>query len=137
MARMTFDLPDSVSDMFGELQDRAYGICAEGLYDGAGQMADAIRANVPKDSGDLARSLFIQKFESGMNRVETQIAFAGYDSKGTPNPLKAAALESGNSRGLKATHFFSRAVRSAKSRSEAAIQFKIESEIYKITGGNN
>lgn len=136
MPSMKYEIPDSVADMFETLQDRAYGICAEGLYDGAGQVADEIRASVPKDSGDLARSLFVAKFERAMNKVDTEIGFAGYDSKGVPNPLKAAALESGTSDGrIKATHFFSRAVRAAKSRAQAAIQFKIESEIYKITGG--
>lgn len=135
MPSMKYEIPASVGDMFGELQDRAYGICAEGLYDGAGQIADEIRRNVPKDSGDLANSLFVAKFQRAMNKVDTEIGFAGYDSKGVPNPLKAAALESGTSRGQPATHFFSSAVRAAKSKAEAAIQFKIESEIYKISGG--
>lgn len=132
MARMTYD----ISDVFEEIGSAAYGICAEGLYDGADAVADEIRLNVPSESGDLARSLYIAKFQRGPNRVGTEIGFAGYDSKGVPNPVKAAVLESGSSKGHRATHFFSRAVRSAKSKAEAAIQAKIEKRINQISGGN-
>lgn len=132
MASMKYEIPSSITDMFAELEGQAYGICAEGLFDGAGAMADEIRQAVPKNSGDLARSLYIAKFQRGMNKVDTEIGFAGYDSKGVPNPVKAAALESGTSRGQPATHFFSKAVRAAKSKAEAAIQFKIENKIYEI-----
>lgn len=134
MASMKYEIPSSLSDMFAELEGQAYGICAAGLYDGAGAMADEIRQAVPEDSGDLAASLYVAKFQRGMNKVDTEIGFAGYDSKGVPNPVKAAVLESGSSRGHTATHFFSRAVRAAKSKAEAAIQFKIENKIYEISG---
>lgn len=133
MPSMKYELS---TDMFEELGSGAYGICAEGLYDGADAMADEIRQAVPSDSGDLASSLFISIFERGPNRVDTVIGFAGYDSKGVPNPVKAAVLESGSSKGHRATHFFSRAVRAAKSKSEAAIQATIEKRINQISGGN-
>lgn len=135
MASMKYEIPSSLSDMFEQLEGQAYGICAEGLYDGAGSMADEIRQAVPEDSGDLAASLYVAKFQRGMNKVDTEIGFAGYDSRGVPNPLKAAALESGTSRGQPATHFFSKAIRAAKSRAEAAIAITIEKRIYEISGG--
>lgn len=132
--RFNYDIPNELGNMFNELDSRAYGIAAAGLYDGAEKIADEIKSNVPKDTGDLAKSLFIAKFERGMNRVDTVVGFAGYDSKGVPNPLKAAVLESGTST-HKATHFFSRATRSAKASAEAAIAAKIEKQIDNITGG--
>lgn len=113
--RFNYDIPNELGNMFDELDSRAYGIAAAGLYDGAEQIADEVKRSIPKDSGDLASSLFVARFERGMNRVDTVIGFAGYDSKGTPNPLKAAVLESGTSDGTHpATHFFSRATRDAK-----------------------
>ena len=134
--RFTYEVPREIGNMFEELDSRAYSIAAAGLYDGADKIADEIKENIPVDSGDLASSLFIARFERGLNRVDTVIGFAGYDSKGTPNPLKAAVLESGTSDGKHpATHFFSRATRNAKSRAEAAIEEKIEKKINEITGG--
>lgn len=133
--RFEYDVPHEIGNMFEELDSRAYGIAAAGLYDGAEVVADTIKQNIPKDSGDLASSLFIARFERGLNRVDTVIGFAGYDSKGVPNPMKAAVLESGSSHGHQATHFFSKATRNAKARCEAAIAEKIETQIDEITGG--
>lgn len=132
--RFSYEIPKEIGNMFDELDSRAYGIAAAGLYDGADEVADEIKRNIPEDTGDLKKSLFIAKFERGLNRVDTVIGFAGYDRNGTPNPLKAAVLESGTSK-KKATHFFSRATRNAKPRAEAAIAEKIETQINDITGG--
>lgn len=126
---------DEVSKMFDELGENAQRIVSTALYDGAGLMADEIRKAVPEDTGDLARSLDIQKFRKSYRRTETTICFTGYDSKGAPNPVKAAVLESGSSKGHVATHFFSRAVRNAKKKVENLIGAKMEQEIYEITRG--
>lgn len=133
--RFEYEVPREVGKMFDELESRAYSIASAGLYDGAEVIADRIKQNIPKDTGDLAKSLFIAKFERWLNRVDTVIGFAGYDSKGVPNPMKAAVLESGSSHGHPATHFFSKATRNAKARCEAAIAEKIETQIDEITGG--
>ncbi len=133
--RFEYEVPREIGKMFDELESQAYAIASSGLYDGADVTANAIRENVPQNTGDLADSLFIAQFERGLNRVDTVIGFAGYDSKGTPNPLKAAVIESGSSNGHKATHFFSRAVRSAKTKAQNAIATKIEAKINDITGG--
>lgn len=134
--RFNYEIPNEVGNMFEELDSRAYSIAAAGLYDGAEKVADEIKRDIPKDTGDLRKSLFIAKFDRGLNRVDTVIGFAGYDSRGVPNPLKAAVLESGTSDGThEATHFFSKAVRNSKPRCEAAIAEKIETQINDITGG--
>lgn len=133
--RFKFDGLDEYGDLFEAVGGKVYGICAKGLYEGAGVMADAIRAAVPHDSGDLADSLSITTFDRSIEGVETKILFSGYDSKGMPNPLKAAVLESGSSRGHKATHFFSKAVRAATKKTNNAIAFRIDREIESITKG--
>lgn len=134
--RFKYEVPNEIGKMFDNLDERAFAICALGLYSGAEVVADEIRKGIPEDSGDLSKSLFVSKFNKGYNTVDTVIGFAGYDSKGTPNPLKAAAVESGTSDGrIKATHFFSKAVRMAKSKSEAATEKTITAEINKITKG--
>ena len=87
----------------------ARSILKYAVYPGAGIVADAIRAsaNAHKDTGDLANSLALSTMRDDDGYVNTKIEFAGYDRKGVPNAIKAAALESGTSRGQKATHFIS------------------------------
>lgn len=135
MARkMTYNNVEQVGSLFKNLESQAFSVCKKGLYDGAGVMADEIRSNTPKSSGDLADSLFVGRFETRLNEVDTVVGFAGYDSNGAPNPLKAAVLESGTSDGThKATHFFSKSVRAANAKVQNAIGKRVESEIEKIT----
>lgn len=136
MSRMRYDIPQELGNMFETLDRRAYAIVKKGLFSGAELVADEIRKNTPKDGGDLADSLFIARFTDTVNGSETVVGFAGYDKNGKPNPLKAAVLESGTHDGKKkATHFFSKAVRSAKEKSEKAIEEAIVNEIKKETKG--
>lgn len=88
------------------------------VYPGASVIADAIRAAAEryKDTGELLSSISIAKMRNDNGYVNTKITFAGYDQKGVPNALKAAALESGTSRGQKATHFISKATKGATDR---------------------
>lgn len=133
---MTYDVPKDITDMFDKLGAGAYSIMSAGLYDGAEQIANAVRSATPVDTGDLADALYIAPFEKTLSSVTTKIGFAGYDSKGTPNPLKAAALESGTSDGrISATHFFSKAVKSAKTKAENAIAFGFDKKLNEITKG--
>lgn len=136
MSRFQYDVPRELGDMFQHLDSRAYAIARKGLFDGAELVADEIRKNTPQADGDLVDSLFISRFQDVAGGTTTVIGFAGYDSKGVPNPLKAAVLESGTRDGKKkATHFFSRAVRAAQEAAQRKIAQTIENEINNISGG--
>lgn len=121
------------TDLLEQVGAKAYAVSSYGLYEGAKVIADEIRASTPVDTGDLAASLTIDPFQSDINGVRTLIHYTGTDRKGTPNPLKAAAHESGTSRGQKATHFFSKAVNRAKDKAQTAIADAVTEQIELIT----
>lgn len=104
------------------------------VYPGAGVVADAVRkaAEQYKDTGDLLESLTLSKMRNDSGYINTLLMFSGYDSKGTPNPLKANALESGTSRGQKATHFISNAVKSVKERAISEMSKALDEKIGQI-----
>lgn len=124
-----------IEEMFMSLGKNIHTIYRIALYEGAKVVADEVRKNTPKDTGDLADSLFIADFLDSYEGTGTVIGFAGYDSKGIPNPMKAAVLESGSSSGHKATHFFSHAVNNSRARAQETMKKIIEKEINEITGG--
>lgn len=133
MAKFTYS---GFDEFFGKLGTVSAGsridaIAKAGLYDGADVMADAIKAAVPVDDGDLKASLFIQRFRNDEGTITTEIGFAGYDSGGVPNQMKANILESGTDKRPK--HPFIRPTFNRfKEQSRAAIAGKIEEEITKI-----
>lgn len=72
------------------------------LFDGAGILADQVRSNLEgvlsgKGTGELESSLGISDMRVNRGIADVAIGFQGYDSKGTPNALKARVLESGTS----------------------------------------
>ena len=107
------------------------------LYPGASVVADALRAEIEsnhKDSGDLADSLSLATMRNDSGYINTKIVFADYDRKGVANALKAAALESGTSRGQQATHFISRTVKAVTDRAETEISKALDQKIAEIMG---
>ena len=134
-AKFTVDGFTEYFDKLEKLGNRATGIAKKGLYDGAGIAADAIKRAVPRDTGDLAASLYIDKFDTVDGGAETKIGFAGYDRDGVPNQLKANALESGRSspQGVVGKHpFVRKAFNAVKSKAQAAIVATCEEEFTKI-----
>ena len=107
------------------------------VYPGAGIVADAIRASAEmhKDTGDLVNSLALSTMRDDDGYINTKIEFAGYDRKGVPNAIKAAALESGTSRGQKGTHFISHAVKGAQERAVQAMSKALDDKIGQIMEG--
>lgn len=121
MAKAVFIGIDEYIDQVTALRDKATSACKVALYQEAKVFADSIKAAVPHDTGDLADALYIHEMDEANGVVSTYIAFAGYDRNGTPNPLKANVLESGTADGrIEKTHFFTQAVKAAKSAAEAA-----------------
>ena len=105
------------------------GLMKKAIYDGAGTVADNVRANLNANissnaTGELAKGLEINKMSASNGNVYTSVGFEGYDSKGRPLPVIAAVLESGRSDqpGRKKTHFFSRAVNASRGPALAAAE---------------
>ena len=68
------------------------------IYPAAGEVLDALKAATPRDTGDLRDSEILTRFVTDEGQVYTAVVFDGYDRNGTPNSLKARAIESGTSR---------------------------------------
>lgn len=98
MATIEFKGFEEYSEKFKKLGKNTVGIIKYSIYPGAGVVKEAIQKNAPKDSGDLRKSVQLQKMETDETGFTyTKVIFDGYDSKGVPNSLKARALESGHS----------------------------------------
>lgn len=106
------------------------------VYPGAAVVANAIRDALGnhRDTGELQRSLALSPMRNDDGYINTKVEFAGYDKKGTPNAIKAAALESGTSRGQKATHFISKTVKGVTEKATKAMSDALDEKIGQIMG---
>lgn len=111
-----------------ELGTAADGICKAAVYEGAAIIADAVKENTPVDTGDLRDSIGLSKMKNDNGYINTKLGFDGYDRKGVPNALKAAAIESGTSR-LKKKPFVRPAVMANTGRAEAKMAQVVEEMI--------
>ena len=126
MATIKFDGIEEYARQLSDLGAAAEGICKYAIYDAAGMVADAIKANTPEDTGDLKNSLVLRPMQNRDGFIFTKVVFDGYDSKGVPNAVKANVLESGSSTRQK--HPF---IRPAVNRVKQAAQFSIETALNK------
>lgn len=127
MARIEFKGIDEYSKRLAKLEAKSESVCKYAIYDAAGLVADAIKENTPVGTGDLRDSVALAPMQNDDGFIYTQVEFAGYDRKGTPNPLKARVLESGRSN--KKKHPF---IRPAVKRVESAAQFAMETALNDI-----
>ena len=118
MAKIELKGIDSYMARLQRLSKDVDKIIRQATYPAAGIVADAIRKNVPKDSGNLAESLALAKYTDKDGFVYTTIVFAGYDERGVPNMLKARVLEHGSSK-RRAHPFIRPAVNRVKRQAEA------------------
>jgi len=72
-------------------------MCKYSIYDAAGMVCDEIKKETPVDTGDLRDSVKLESMQTRDGMTYTKVDFAGYDRDGTPNMLKARAIESGTS----------------------------------------
>lgn len=121
MAKIEFQGIEEYSKRLARLGAKAESACRYAIYDAAGMVADAIKENTPVDTGDLRDSVALTPMRNDEGYIYTQVEFSGYDRDGTPNPLKAAVLESGRSN-MKKRPF----IRPAVKRVEKAAQFSME-----------
>lgn len=114
---------------------RTEGLLKSAVYPGAGIVADEIRERLETHdrTGDLSGSMFLAEMKNENGYVYTQIGFAGYDRNGTPNAIKAAALESGTSRNGREyqpkTPFIRPALNAVRKKAEAAMAAELDSRI--------
>ena len=146
MAKFKFEGIDDYITTLGRLgAKQSENVIKYAVYPGAGLAADAIRAALDpehSDSGELAKSLTLVRIRNDKGYVNTKIMFEGYDEKkkskqfpkGVPNAVKAASLESGNSRGQNGTHFISNTIRRIKPAVEKAMADALDEKLKQIMG---
>lgn len=123
------------------LQIEKYGkrvtpLMKRAVFASAGVVADNVRASLNANlsgeaTGELASCININRIGAKDGNVYTSVGFDGYISNGygyVPAPLVAAVLESGrkDQPGRRKTHFFSKAVRVARTTALAAAAEEIE-----------
>lgn len=109
------------------------------VYDGAGILADEIRARLEanikhpdKSTGALIESMGIADMRDKGGEISTKIGFYGYDDRGVPNHIKAAVMESGRTGVIKKRPFIRPAVNAVKERAITAMDKRLNEEIEKI-----
>lgn len=129
MARLTVGKGlEKYQARLAKLGAAADGICKAAVYEGAAIIADAVRANTPADTGDLRDSIGLSKMKNENGYINTKLGFDGYDRKGVPNALKAAAIESGTSK-MKKKPFVRPTVLANADRAEARMAQVVEEMI--------
>lgn len=95
---------DDLALKLSKLGKDADKIAGKAVRAGANTVADEIRRNLENNlqgskysTGDLLDSMGISPPKQDDYGTNVKIGFAGYDRKGTPNALKARAMESGTS----------------------------------------
>ena len=131
MATIKFGGIEQYQKQLAQLGAGAEGICKYAVYEAAGIVADAIKANTPEDTGDLKNSLALTHFKNDNGFIYTKVIFDGYDRKGVPNALKANAIESGTSR-MPKRPFIRPAVNSVKKAAEFAIEMNLNKKLEEI-----
>lgn len=131
MAKIEFPGIGEYQKLLAGLGASAEGVCKYAVYDAAGVVIDEIKARTPVDSGDLRDSTALTRFENKDGFIYTKIDWPGYDSKGTPNRIKARVLESGSSTRQKHP-FIRRAVNAVRTRALSLIEFNLDKKINEI-----
>lgn len=139
--KLNFDGLDDVQKMMETIANKSVPIAKQMVYVGADQIADAVRASLESAvssnaTGRLADSLKLTKMRTATDGAFNNQTFIGYDPEThQPFAVIASVLESGRSDqpGRNATHFYSKAVRSAKAKAETEMQDKFDEIIDKIT----
>lgn len=122
MGRFEFDIPD---DLFKELEgsfddvapkmiDAALPVYQKAMEQSIKQSVSSAPEAVKRQTSGLVKSLTVRKAkQSDTNAYIGNIVFAGKDSKGSPNVVKAMGLEYGNSHQIPSP-FMQRAVNSCE-----------------------
>lgn len=161
MAKIEFKGLDKYIDKVAKLYDDIEPICKQAVYDGAGVIADAIRAEIealpvaretfyatgdqklsgvtPLQKQGLLDGLGVSQMRNNAGTIDTKIGFNGYNNKktkkypsGQPNLLVARSVISGASFRDGKIPFVRNAVKSAKAKAEKAMADKFDEAANKI-----
>lgn len=139
MATIEFKGYDEYAKKITKLGRAGAGIIRYSVYDAAGMVIEAIKANTPlsKDKhgqtigGDLRDSAILTNFVNDKGYIYTSVQFVGYDRYGQPNAIAARVLESGSSTRNKHP-FIGPAVRKVRAAAEAKIGANLNKKINEI-----
>lgn len=132
---------DELAYQIEEYGKRVTPLMKRAVYASAGVVADNVRTSLNVNlssnaTGELADCININRIGAKDGNVYTSVGFDGYINDGykdVPAPLVAAVLESGRSNqpGRRKTHFFSKAVRVARTAALAAAAEEIQNGLSK------
>lgn len=138
MAKFKFVGMDVYIKQMQNLDEHTTGIIKMAVYDGAAVVADEVRARLKenikhpeKSTGELLDSMYLAKMKDENGYIYSEIGFAGYDSRGVPNIIKANVMESGSSKQRK-TPFIRPAFQAANGRCISAMADTLDTEIKKL-----
>lgn len=127
---------DELALQIEEYGKRVTPLMKRAVFASAGTVANNVRASLNANlsseaTGELANCININRIGAKDGNVYTSVGFDGYINNGydnVPAPLVAAVLESGRSDqpGRRKTHFFSKAVRVARTAALAAAAEEIQ-----------
>lgn len=157
MAQIEFIGIDDYFKRLDKLGKHSTGLCKRALYDGAAEIANAVREEVnalPTSDRDakkgdpqpileyekqgLQEGLGVAKMKDDNGFIHTRIDFDGYNRlkskkypQGHPNSMIAMAINSGTSK-RKKNPFMSRAVAKAKANANAAMAARMDADINEL-----
>lgn len=154
MATINFIGLDEYLEQLKTLGNRVTGICKRALYEGAGVLAEHVRAQVEAlpvtdvneepqgileyERDGLLEGLGIAKMRDDDGRISTRIDFDGYNRlkskkypNGHPNSMVARAINSGTST-RKKNPFMARAVKAARAKAQSAMAARMDADIAEI-----
>ena len=145
MAKFKFEGIEEYTESLEKIGGKnARSVLKYAVYPGAKVIADGIRSamHAHRVTGRLEKSLTLATMRDDDGYINTKVTFVGYDDskkskafpKGVPNAVKAASLESGNSRGQKGTHFISHTVKGLQSKAIAEMSKALDEKIGQIMG---
>ena len=144
MPRIQLKGLDDTVFVLNRLTDKSEGVIKRAIYDGAGILADAVRANIdtiktggPSDWERRRRETQKAGLRAGLTTFDIKeggVGFDGYNELGQANRMIARVFNSGTSFSSRQP-FFERAIRSARYAARQKVLSEIEDEIDKLTKG--
>jgi len=137
MAKISINVGTNYTIKLEQMASQFEEIGSKALIAGANVIADEIRKNANsvlsgESTGDMMKSFGITPVGRDLEgRLNIKVGFDGYDRRGTPNQLKARAIESGTSFQIKKP-FVRPALRRKHKECVKVINQTIVSEIAKI-----
>ena len=143
MAKMSYEMPDDMIRKLSALRSNYDEVVDKVLQEGVVPLEEEMRKNLsgaigkgtkhPSEStGELLDSLRVTRpYQTADGDWNIKVGCIGYDSKGVPNPLKAAVLEKGKSN-QRAKPWAKPAARAAKDKCIQKMQETLDAEVKRL-----